>query len=293
MNDNPEISIIIPTYNHAHLIKRCLSSLIDQTISNWEAIVINNFSKDNTIEVVEAFCDKRIRLINFNNNGIIGASRNKGIELARGNYVAFLDSDDFWYRKKLEISLRYLKNADVVYHALDIYTQKGKRPFRKLRSRHVKSPVFVDLMTNGNAINNSSVIVKKKLIEDVGGFGEDELLVAMEDCDLWLRISRVTERFVYIPQKLGGYWLGGGNVTSASESYIVKLNSLYDRHVKFLNVEDRKQAELYKCYLVGRLKQKLGQLDEAKNYFKLSNKAKNIKIKLKSMLQYSILNLIK
>lgn len=95
-NEFPFFSIVIPTYNHGHFIKQCLESVLNQTYTHWEIIVVNNYSEDNTVEVVESLSDKRIRLINFSNAGIIAASRNKGIELANGDWICFLDSDDLF-----------------------------------------------------------------------------------------------------------------------------------------------------------------------------------------------------
>ena len=98
----PLVSVVIPTFNHAPLLKIALQSVIAQTFTNWEAIVVNNFSTDATVEVVESFNDSRIKLINFSNNGVIAASRNVGIKMATASYIAFLDSDDIWYPEKLQ-----------------------------------------------------------------------------------------------------------------------------------------------------------------------------------------------
>ncbi|MDP2842393.1 MAG: glycosyltransferase family A protein, partial [Acetobacterium sp.] len=90
----PLVSVVIPTYNHAGFLREALESLVAQTFSDWEALVVNNYSEDDTLDVVEAFNDPRIRVENFRNNGVIGASRNRGIRLSKGKYIAFLDSDD-------------------------------------------------------------------------------------------------------------------------------------------------------------------------------------------------------
>ena len=95
------VSIIMPTFNQGHLISKAIESIIAQTFSNWELIIINNFSLDDTLERVEGFDDPRIRIYNYSNNGIIAASRNLGIEKALGQYLAFLDSDDYWSSTKL------------------------------------------------------------------------------------------------------------------------------------------------------------------------------------------------
>ena len=98
----PKVSIVIPTYNQANLLKLALESVRAQTESDWEAVIVNNFSEDHTREVVQAFDDQRLRLIDFRNHGVIGASRNRGIKESRSEWVAFLDSDDLWESEKLE-----------------------------------------------------------------------------------------------------------------------------------------------------------------------------------------------
>ena len=89
-------SIIIPTYNRANEIGRCLSSVINQSYSNWEAIVVDNYSSDDTENIVKDFNDNRIRYYKNHNYGIIAVSRNFGIDRAKGSWICFLDSDDSW-----------------------------------------------------------------------------------------------------------------------------------------------------------------------------------------------------
>lgn len=286
MGREPLISVIMPTYNHGHLIGRCLKSVLDQTFTDWEAIVVNNFSEDNTVEVVNGFDDRRISLVNFSNYGVIARSRNNGIERAKGQYIAFLDSDDWWYPEKLEVVTKYLTNSDVVYHDLDIYTHGSKKNIRKIKGRHLKKPVFVDLMRNGNALANSSVVIRKAIIDKVGGVCEKDSLVATEDFDLWLKIARNTDNFTYIPRSLGAYWVGGGNVTEASEKGIGKVRAVYRVHLEFLSRDDRDQAKMIENYIVGRKKQKMGLLEDALSLFKISIGSRNIEIKIKSLVLF-------
>jgi len=114
----PTVSIVIPTYNHSTFLRGALESVLAQTFTQWEAIVVNNFSQDDTISVVDSFRDPRIRRIDFANHGIIAASRNHGIALTTAPHIAFLDSDDLWYPQKLERCLERLKEGyDMVCHA--------------------------------------------------------------------------------------------------------------------------------------------------------------------------------
>ena len=107
----PKFSVIMPTYNHSKFIGKAIKSVIGQSERDFELIIINNFSTDNTLKIIKNFKDSRIKVINFNNLGIIASSRNEGIKISRGQYIAFLDSDDFWFSNKLEISLKFINQG--------------------------------------------------------------------------------------------------------------------------------------------------------------------------------------
>ncbi len=216
MDINPLISVVIPTYNRAGDLNRALKSIQAQTFINWEALIVDNHSVDNTDQVVSDFNDSRIKLFKIHNNGVIAASRNLGIRKASGEYIAFLDSDDWWKPEKLRLSLDALNaGADIVYHDLFLVTKSDQRFFwKKVVTRDLKTSVFVNLLKNGNCINNSSVVVKKSLLISMGGLSEDHHLIGIEDYDCWLRIAKLTDRFIRLPKSLGYYWAGGGNISN-------------------------------------------------------------------------------
>ena len=113
----PEVSIIVPTYNAESFIRECISSIVNQSYVDWEVIVVDNFSTDRTIEIIDSLDDQRVRIYRFSNHGIIAASRNLGVSKSTGKFLAFLDADDIWDRKKLESTLPYLKQGyDLVSH---------------------------------------------------------------------------------------------------------------------------------------------------------------------------------
>jgi glycosyltransferase involved in cell wall biosynthesis len=214
---SPEVTIIIPNYNRGYCLDRTIQSVIDQTFDDWELIVVDNNSTDNSLEVIHSFKDDRILSVQTDNDGIIARSRNLGIRNAKGIFTAFLDSDDWWSPTKLEISIDYLRSgADLVYHDLhNIF----KLPVNIKRSslvgtRVLISPVFDDLLSNGNAIVNSSVVVRTDLIQKINGFSEEPELVGSEDFDGWMRLSKLTDKFRKLEPVLGFYWSGGGNLTS-------------------------------------------------------------------------------
>jgi len=121
------VSVVIPTYNHARFLGRALQSVLDQTHFKWEVIVVDNYSTDNTDEVMAKFSDSRIRHLKIHNKGVIAVSRNMGVREAKGEWVAFLDSDDWWTKTKLEECLHRAHEAfDLVYHDLEIVSGKSR-----------------------------------------------------------------------------------------------------------------------------------------------------------------------
>ena len=155
----PLVSIVIPTYNHAEFLKEALDSVCAQSVGDWEAIVVNNFSTDDTEQVVSGFADDRIRLVNFANHGVIAASRNQGIALAAGEFVAFLDSDDIWQPQKLERCLiRLAEGCDLVCHGESWVRDGGDS--REVLYGPESRATFNALLFEGNCISTSAVVVR-------------------------------------------------------------------------------------------------------------------------------------
>ncbi|EKO58945.1 glycosyltransferase family 2 protein [Leptospira kirschneri] len=264
------VSIVIPTYNRANDLRRCLFSLASQTYQDFEVIVCDDGSTDDSETVVKEFeSSLKISYHYLENFGGPSRPRNVGIQNAKGKYIALLDSDDWWAPKKLETSVSILEsqNIDLVYH--DLYKVYSSRQcfFRKReKARNLKSPVFQDLILNGNAINNSSVVVRKSILDTVGSLDETPDLIAGEDYDYWLRIAKITDRFYRIPRTLGYYWTGGGNLTNPIRSLNIlrtlqkKYQSDFDRYV---SNRGKTPWWFYKTRFLVHLS--LGNLQDAKN----------------------------
>ena len=214
--DMPLVSVIIPTFNRGEDLRRAVASVLCQTRPEFEILIMDDGSTDGTPAVVQQFADSRIKYEWAKNSGGPATPRNRGLRLARGKYVAFLDADDWWSPEKLAESLKHLEaGADVVYHDLYRVSRPRQRLFlRRAHTRALTVPAFTDLIKNGNALNNSSVVLRKGLLDSIGGQSEDPGLVAAEDYDAWLQIARRTEKFPRIPQTLGYYWAGGGNISN-------------------------------------------------------------------------------
>ncbi|WP_167482667.1 glycosyltransferase [Leptospira kanakyensis] len=261
-----KVSVIIPTFNHGHLLERCLNSVLNQSYRNLEIVIVDNNSIDNTKEVIRYFRDKiQINYHLIQNNGIIAKSRNIGIQNSKGDFIAFLDSDDWWLPDKLEISMRYLeKGADLVYHDLWLYGINGiPFFFNKAKTRKLDVPVKRDLLLNGNAINNSSVVLRRSIVEKVGYLSEAREIIAGEDYDYWIRISEVTEKFQKIPICLGYYWIGGGNISSLVR-YQRIFDFVYNQYNDFIQkcIGNRKPKWMGYAILLAKLNEREVDLSE-------------------------------
>jgi len=232
------VSIIIPTYNRSADLKRAIESVILQTYNNWELIVVDNNSTDNTLEMLSNFQNNKITVISVKNEGVIGYSRNVGINAAKGEYVAFLDSDDWWKIEKIHESLLILESgeADVIYHDC-IFIDKDSKT--KSKCRDLKNDVLDDLVVNGNTIITSSVVVLKNIIIDVGSFCEHKRTTGWEDYHLWLKLANKGYRFYKLKKNLGLCWKGGDNFDS-KERVLINLVEI-EKHLRtvFVSIADK------------------------------------------------------
>jgi glycosyltransferase involved in cell wall biosynthesis len=207
------VSIIIPTFNRAKSLQRAIDSIFCQTYKNWELIIVDNSSNDNTESVVNKYKMQKIKFISVNNSGIIAHSRNIGIQNSKGRFVAFLDSDDWWESEKLENSVKSLikKNTHLVYHNCYMTSHQSK-VITKCRS--LKVDLIMDLVINGNTLVTSSVVVSRESLLTVGGFEESLSTVGWEDYHLWLKLAKLPGQFKKLNGVLGNCWQGEDNFDS-------------------------------------------------------------------------------
>ena len=255
MNNSPLVSIVIPTYNHAPMLQRALATVVEQTYQNWNAIVVNNFSTDDTLEVVAAFNDPRIQCVNFRNNGVIGASRNEGIALATGKYVAFLDSDDTWFPAKLEKCVEILESgSDLVCHAEYWVDESGKS--RLVAYGPSEAATHHNLIYKGNRISTSATVVRAALLKEVHGFDVAPELISTEDYDLWIRLAAKSDKFAFISEPLGEYHRHDNNVSANIEKHLAAELALLAKHfsanTRFENMVARRRRRALAYYGAGR-----------------------------------------
>lgn len=201
---NPKVSVIIPTFNRSGVLPRAINSVFAQTFHDFEIIVVDDCSTDDTAKVVSSFFDGRIRYIRHEHNKGGGASRNTGIRAAVGEFVAFLDSDDEWLPLKLEKQLRLFSDAKVgVVYCGFVYLnsehEKGQEALHPLP----KDPREELLVLNFIG-PTSVVVIRKALLQKTGGF--DEQMPSCQDWDLYLNLRDLCE-FGCVEEFLVNYYI--------------------------------------------------------------------------------------
>ena len=230
----PLISVVIPTYNHADFLRLALSSVVKQTYRNLEIIIVDNNSIDHTIRVVESFNDNRISLLKIDNNGVIAASRNLGVDHAQGDWVAYLDSDDHWYPTRLQ-SLVDSMQDDSKYDVISTDEYKnnsltGKKT--KLIYGPLKGQKYKSLLLYGNRMSPSASLVRKDfLIKNEVRFNESLSFVTVEDFDYWLQLALLDAKFKFIHSIEGEYLVHGGNSSGYLELHRGNELNLLKHHV--------------------------------------------------------------
>ncbi|MCW7493176.1 glycosyltransferase [Leptospira sp. 2 VSF19] len=285
----PFVSVVIPTYNRAFEIKKAIQSVIAQDYNNWELVIVDNNSTDQTDSVIKEFDEKRIRILKINNNGSIGKSRNLGIKNSKGDWIAFLDSDDWWYPTKLSDSLKEISDAtDIIYHDLDIVESRDsdKKAPSVIKGKVLNSPILRNLLVGGNVIANSSVMVRKSILEKIGYISEDMNINPSVDYNTWLKVASVTEKFKYLPKSLGAYLIHPGGESQRDMS--VSIRYAMDQFLETLSDKDRKIVERNIRYVHARYLFKKEKYADSiialKKCFSLGNFAMTLKVTIMLLL---------
>lgn len=229
-----KVSVIIATHNHAHFLPECLASVKRQTYQDYEVIVINNGSTDNTEEVIKERAWEKLRYFYQEDTGSVAGPRNTGIRLAKGKFVAFLDSDDLWYKHKLEKVMsvfEYHPEIDIISHdvLMRIYGKVG--PVAKVGPKGEN--MFKQLLSK-NCLAGSGTVVKKQVMDDIGGFDESSCFVHAEDYETWLRIAYKDYNFYFINECLGENRVHKSNL---SHDFVVVISNeinVIDKHFGLL-----------------------------------------------------------
>lgn len=215
----PEVSVIIPTYNRAHLLPRTIGSVLGQSYQDFEIIVVDDASTDNIQEVINKFRDERIGYIRLaENSGWSSKPRNAGLLGARGKYIAFLDSDDEWLPSLLARLVEKIKQTSVglVYCGLVMESLNGRRPYiMHSRQRGWVWPNTLEVCIS----STTSSLIKRECFDKVGVFDDSDC--RYDHWDMWIRLSKKYE-FDYVPEALARYNSHINQRSRANEAWRMK-----------------------------------------------------------------------
>jgi len=207
---NPLISVIIPTYNRADLLPQAIMSVLKQTYTKLECIVVDDASIDETEHVVNQFADNRIVYIRHETNRHVSVSRNTGIAHTKGDLIGFLDDDDEWLPTKLEKQISFIKilptNVGLIYCWMDYYDNQGQ--LMKEHHPTYRGDVFPYVLDRQRIGGTPTLLVRRSVIENVGGF--DEELLRGNDGDFIRRVCREYE-VDFVPEVLVKVHIGHGH----------------------------------------------------------------------------------
>ncbi len=190
----PRFSVIISVYNKGNFIAKTIESVLDQSIDDYEIIIVNDSSIDNSEEVIQSFQSNKIIYHALKENQGAAAARNKGIEIATGTYIALLDGDDIWdknYLKEINLLIDKFPNHKVFATALTIQDHDGKRTakytFSNEEDKTYLSLNYFDSSLKNSILHSSATVVEKSIFKTTGNF--DITIKSGQDTDLWIRVG--------------------------------------------------------------------------------------------------------
>lgn len=270
MKKPPLFSVVIPTFNREMRIAKAIESVLSQTCTDFELIVVDDGSTDGTKEVMRKFDSSKVCYHWQEASGGPAKPRNTGIKMATGKYVAFLDSDDWWLPDKLHVCWKYIEkypDIDVFYHDIRYFTNGIEGEIRK--SGDVRVPMLRHLLEHNSGIPTSGSIVRREIFNVAGEFDEDKRYVSVEDFEMWLRLSLHTERFMRIDQALGCINVHAANLTSTSDMQLQNAERVYEKYVKICTGNSLEQKRLMGFnYFCSALRyHRMGRKDDAQRYY--------------------------
>lgn len=264
---NPLVSVIIPAYNRAALIGESLESVYAQTYEPLEVIVVDDGSTDDLESALSPYLRQGLRLIRHETNKGAPTARNAGIAEAKGEFIAFLDSDDLWEPDKTKQQVRKIVESGpdtaLVYSGIRKIDQDGK--LLGFKNPVKKGSIYLDLLANNWIGSTSTALVRASALSRVGGF--DATLRSRQDLDLWLRISReFTIDFVADPLVL--YRVHTNRISSNVDSRIQGYESLLSKYFDDIVRHPKIHADY--LYQIGFFYRKKGDLKQAYSLLKRS-----------------------
>lgn len=245
----PRFSVIIPTYNRAVALRKTVLSVLAQTFQDFEVLVVDDGSTDGTATVVAELGDPRVRYFWNRNSGGPAVPRNQGIDVATGEWICFLDSDDLWHPDKLEAIDRVIAgNPDVdAIGNNELVRDWATGGMKVIKYGPATEDFYRTLLVEGNRCSTSAMSVRRSFIDaHVLRFDTSPDYVIVEDYDFWMRLAMCGARFRFIDRPLGEYVLGDANISGNTDKSRRNLLTLLEHHVMHLQQFEANRAKLWR-----------------------------------------------
>ena len=231
------ISIIVPTLNASSTIKSTLKSVLNQTIKNWEVIIIDGYSTDRTISIIKKFNNKKFKIYSLHKKKGLAEARYTGIKKSKGNYIAFLDADDLWNRNKLKYQLNFMKSKQIKFSATKFSILSKTSKF--ISDSNIER-INYDYFLYNRPICNSSVLIEKKLILNIAR--KHRYNIYAEDYLWWLEVMKKKVDCYLIKENLTNIRLSNDN---RSKNFIKNFKDLYFIYKKINKLSYFKIIKIY------------------------------------------------
>lgn len=240
-----KVSVIIPVHNSEKYILECINSVINQTYKNLEIIIIDDKSTDNSVNIIKNIKDKRIKLIELSINSGAAIARNKGIEASTGDYICFLDSDDYWKLKKIEKQVKFIKDKAFIYSEY-LYLRKDKTHIA-----HVPKSLTYNQLLKNSAIFTSTVMLNMKYLNK-----EDIYMPNIrmgQDYGAWYKILKKVNIAYGMQEVLSIYRVGNKSLSSNKLKAIKRTWNLYKQE----ELPIYKRIYCFVCYAYNAIKRRI------------------------------------
>lgn len=270
MPASPSVTVVIPTYNRSQELRRALGCLALQTDPDFDVFVCDDGSSEDIQTVVDEFRGKLlIDCQRIDNSGGPARPRNVGLAQAHGDWVSFLDSDDWWLPSRMASVKPHLGDGmDVVYHSLSVTRSPTANQVgtgdAQLGQPLRDTDALTHMLRYGNPLPTSATLVRTALMREIGGFDDRRELASVEDFDAWMRLAAKGARFRYVTECLGFYWVGEDNISAFTTRQYERQRALFERQLSLIPKSYRRRARSNFNYLLGSYELMLGLPDSGR-----------------------------
>ena len=240
-----KVSVIIPVYNSSLYLEECINSIVNQTYKNLEIIIVNDKSTDDSLKIISKFKDKRIKVINLKKNHGVAVARNKGVMASTGDYICYIDSDDYWSLDKIEKQIKFIKNKEFIYSSYS-YLKNGKLHKAKIPS----SITYKEALKNTTIFTSTVMFNMSKLNK------EDIMMPDIrrgQDTATWWKVLKKGITAYGIDESLVVYRIVGKSLSSNKLIALKRTWNIYKRE----DINIFKRIYYFLCYIFNAIKRRV------------------------------------